>query len=244
MIRKKRGAVEWLEFELLADDPHIVHGVFLRHGGVSKAPFDSLNVGGDDAEAKQSNRNILCETLCIEKLISGKQTHGIHIMEVPSENSQLEESCDGLITDKKDLGLLIQHADCQAAIFYDPVKRLVANVHCGWRGSVQNIYARTVKKMGGRPENLLVCISPSLGPTAAEFKNYASELPATFFPFQVRANYFDFWAISRAQLEMAGVLPHHIQIAGMCTYSNAEDFFSYRRDKITGRNGTVVALIE
>jgi polyphenol oxidase len=246
MIRKKQGSIEWLEFELLADIPNLLHGVLLRHGGVSAIPFDSLNLGGgvgDAEEAIAANYSRVREIFPFEKLFSGRQTHGIHLLEVPLEDSQIEKSCDGLITSVPNIGLLIKQADCQAAIFYDPMRQLVANIHCGWRGSVQNIYAKTVAKMGGCPKNLLVCISPSLGPMAAEFKNYLKELPPAFFPFQRRPTYFDFWAISRMQLEEAGVLPHHIEIAEMCTYTNPADFFSYRRDRITGRQGTLVGFL-
>lgn len=247
MIRKKAGAVEWLEFELLSDIPTLVHGVFTRHGGISASPYSSLNLGGgsgDDPSTIARNRALMLDALNIKQMVSGYQTHGVEIFEVPTDNPQVNQSCDGLITSAANLGLLIKHADCQAAIFYDPTRRLIANVHCGWRGSVQNIYAKTVKRLGGRPENLLVCISPSLGPERAEFKNYATELPASFLSFQHKPTYFDFWQISRAQLEEAGVLPHHIQIAEICTYSNTADFFSYRREKITGRNASIVALID
>lgn len=246
MIRKKSGPVEWLEFELLSEFPHLVHGVFLRHGGVSAAPFNQLNIGGgtgDDPIAIAHNRSLMLDALKLKKIVSGKQTHGVQIVEVPSDDPQLEESCDGLITKSAQVGLLIKHADCQAAIFYDPIRRIIANVHCGWRGNVQNIYSKIVERLG-HPEDLLVCISPSLGPDFSEFKNYETEFPASFLPFQKKPTYFDLWEISRAQLEEAGVLAHHIQIANLCTHANSTDYFSYRREKITGRHGTVIALID
>jgi copper oxidase (laccase) domain-containing protein len=92
------------------------------------------------------------------------------------------------------------------------------------------------------PANLLVGIGPSLGPQRAEFINYRVELPSTFLPFQFKENYFDFWEISKMQLCDAGIRKEHIEISGICTYSEESDFFSHRRDKKTGRNGTVVAL--
>lgn len=245
MIRKKKDGIEWLEFELLADFPHLIHGVFLRVGGASDFPFDSLNLGdatGDHHVHVTHNRRRICEVFCLERLIFGKQTHGDVVLEVPADDHKLRISCDGLITKVPNIGLAIQHADCQAAIFYDPIEKIIANVHCGWRGSVQNIYAKTVSQLGSRPENLLVCISPSLGPTAAEFIHYQRELPPSFFSFQIRPTYFDFWTISRMQLQQAGVLPHHIEIANICTVSNPKEFFSYRREKKTGRNATVVGF--
>ena len=142
---------------------------------------------------------------------------------------------------------MIKHADCQAAIFYDPEHRAIANVHCGWRGNVQNIYRETVREMrrhfASRPENILVAISPSLGPEKAEFINFKKELPEAFLPYQVKPTYFDLWAISRMQLESEGILSHHIQIASICTYSHPEDYFSFRRDnRVTGNHGTVAVL--
>lgn len=245
MQRKKKGEVEWLEFDLLAEIPELVHGVFLRGGGVSGAPFHSLNAGGgsgDNPLNVDENRKIIQDTLGLPSLISGHQKHGVNIA-CPQDDLS---DCDGLLTEQPGIGLIIKHADCQAAIFYDPIHRAVANVHCGWRGNVQNIYAAAVKamqaKMGSRPEDLLVCISPSLGPDVSEFKNYKTELPESFWPFQIKPTYFNLWEISRHQLLECGILPHHIEIASLCTYAHKQDFFSYRRDKVTGRNATIVAI--
>ena len=142
---------------------------------------------------------------------------------------------------------MIKHADCQAAIFYDPVHKALANVHCGWRGNVKNIYRVAVQKMkftfGTNPKDLLVGISPSLGPDHSEFIHYQTEWPEEFWRFQVRPNYLDLWAIARDQLEQCGLLPHHIEVAGICTFANPQDFFSHRRDKITGRHATVAMLL-
>ena len=250
MKRKKKGEVEWLEFELFSEIPELVHGVFLRHGGISEGPFASLNVGGgtgDEPEKIVANRELIRQVMQLPALISGKQVHGVDIVTVPGQDRLLENSCDGLMTQKENLGLMIKHADCQAAIFYDPVNKVIANVHAGWRGSVQNIYAKTIETMqrqfGSRAQDLLVGISPSLGPLYAEFKNYRSELPECFWDYQVKPTYFDLWAISRMQLEEKGVLPYHIELASICTHSDSNNFFSYRRDKITGRHATVASLI-
>lgn len=248
MIRKSKGATEWLEFEQLSDIAHLSHAVFLRHGGYSNPPF-GLNMGGntgDDSENIARNRAHIAELFGIPKIISSFQKHGTNILTVPTADPLLEQNCDGICTQASGIGLLIKHADCQAALFYDPIKRAIANVHCGWRGNVQNIYGKTVdymqKTFGSRPENLLVCISPSLGPEASEFKNYLEELPQHFYSYQVKPTYFNLWAISQMQLEEAGILPAHIELANICTYTNGEDFFSYRREKITGRHGTIICL--
>ena len=219
MIHKKKGEIEWLEFEMLANEPGLIHGTFLRHGGVSEGPYGSLNVGGgtdDDQHNIVENRQRIQQVLNIGCIAGCYQVHGDGIQRVWEDNQQVGE-CDGLVTDKANIGLLIKHSDCQAAIFYDPVHKALANVHCGWRGNVKNIYRAAVQKMalvfGSNPRDLLVGISPSLGPDHSEFKNYKTEFPEEFWGFEVRPEYFDLWAIARHQLEQCGLLPHHIEIA-------------------------------
>lgn len=249
MIRRKKENIEWLEFEQLQKFPEVVHGVILRHGGVSTGPFDSLNIGGgtnDDPNAIQKNREIVANLFKLPNLFGSIQVHGNWIQTIHCIDKAISKECDGMMTQVRNLGLLIKHADCQAAIFYDPAKKVIGNIHCGWRGSVGNIYAKAVEKMktdfASNPADIRVCISPSLGPERAEFINYKTELPEEFYPFQMRPNHFDFWAISKMQLLASGILEKHIEIAYLCTYLEEKDFFSYRREKKTGRNGTIVAL--
>jgi len=97
-------------------------------------------------------------------------------------------------------------------------------------------------KYGSRVDNIHVCISPSLGPHDAEFLNYQNELPPSFWEYQIKPYYFDLWGISKDQLLQAGILEHHIQIAGISTLSNPEDYFSYRREKVSGRHGTFAVM--
>jgi len=197
---------------------------------------------GDDPLAVAENRKIACRTLNIDTLASLCQCHSNNVVEASPEESP---QADALITNKPKLGLLILHADCQAAIIYDPINHALANVHCGWRGNVQNIYAQTISQMigryGSRPEELLVGISPSLGPTASEFRHYRDEFPNCYWDFQTN-DYFNLWELSRYQLISVGVLPHHIEVAGICTYSNPDDYFSYRRAAKSGRHGTIAFL--
>lgn len=249
MLRREKNGIEWLEFELLQDFPDLVHGVFLRHGGVSQGHFSSLNMGentGDDGHHVQENRNRAYRALGVSQAVSLSQVHSDRVFHVTRESILWTREADALVTQLPGVALMIKHADCQAAIFYDPQHRALANVHAGWKGIVKNIYAHTLQKMaqvfGTWPQDLLVCISPSLGPLHSEFKNYREEFPESLWKFQERTNYFNLWEIARMQLQNCGVLPHHIEIASLCTYSHPESFFSYRRDKITGRNATLVGL--
>jgi YfiH family protein len=247
MIRRQQGALQWLEFELLSEIPNLAHGVLLRHGGCSQGPFASLNLSksvGDLPAHVDANRQFLLSTLSLPPLFSCRLVHGAEVTAVSSFSPP--PTCDAITTVDPTITLLNTHADCQVAIFYDPIHHALANVHCGWKGSVKNIYAATIQHMrftyGSLPTDLLVCISPSLGPQSAEFIHYKTELPETFWPFQIKPTYFDFWAISEWQLTQAGILLHHLQIAGLDIFTNPTDYFSYRRDKITGRHATFAWL--
>ena len=248
MIEKSENKVKWLEFELFANFPRLIHRVFLRHGGVSQGSLASLNIGikHDLSENVEENRRRIARQCRLEQMIFPIQIHSDLVKEihqVPIERPQ----CDGLITNLPRMGLSIAHADCQAAIFYDPVHHVLANVHCGWRGNVADIYKKTIERMQINyhtdPKDLHVCISPSLCPERAEFINYRTEFPESFWQFQYKPNYFDLWALSEWQLLEAGMLPNHIQIARISTWANPKDYYSYRRDKNTGSHATVAALL-
>jgi YfiH family protein len=247
MYRKSKDGVQWLEFEILSRIPTLVHGVFLRQAG--KADDFSLNMGShaaDQSERIQHNREKACAVLGIPEAVASRQIHSDRVIHMVRPYLDDLEEADGLMTQEAHLGLMIQHADCQAAIFYDPVHQAVANIHSGWRGQVKNIYAKTVMRMrqvfNSSPKELLVCISPSLGPLHAEFTNYQEDFPESFWAFQVAPGYFDLWAIAKMQLQNCGILPAHIEVASICTYATPEDFFSYRRDKSIGRNATIAAI--
>lgn len=249
MQLKEKSGLKWLEFDLLSDLPDLKHAVFLRQGGTSLGKFDSLNLSlsvGDSQENVEANLKKAADLLELPQIISSKQCHGKVINEIFPTTSFKNIQGDALTTSHPEIGLMINHADCQAAIIYDPIRRAIANVHAGWRGSAQNIYAETIEFMKATyrtdPKDLIIAISPSLGPQNAEFINYRQELPEFFWQFQIKPNYFDFWAISTWQLRQCGVLAHHIEIAQMCTYADHANCFSYRRENITGRHGTIVAL--
>ncbi|MGX9728353.1 MAG: peptidoglycan editing factor PgeF [Candidatus Electronema sp. VV] len=238
---------------LLADLPH---GMFTRNGGVSGPPFASLNLSygvGDSPENVAANRQRLKQQLGIKLLASAVQVHGDRVLAVEDVRQDVEyKGADALVTSQRGVGLLIQQADCQAVLLHDPVREVIGAAHNGWKGSVLNIIAATVRLMreryGCNPAELRAVISPSLGPCCAEFVNWRTELPASMHRHQIRENYFDFSAISREQLIEAGVQAAHIETAGICTVCN-QNFFSYRRAVReqgragrTGRCGSVIAL--
>lgn len=236
----------------LAALPGVAHGFFTRQGGISTGAYDSLNVSpavGDRPELVAENQRLIQQALGLEIMAGAAQVHGGQAAVITSvEQARTADipEVDILVTTVVGLGLLIKQADCQVVMLYDPVKRVVANVHCGWRGQVQNILGKAVSllqnRFGSRPQDLYAAVGPSLGPCCAEFRNFRQELPETLWGYQVRPTYFDLWRLSRDQLVAAGLPPEHVDLAGLCTRCGAADFFSYRRDKVTGRQGAVIAL--
>ena len=228
----------------------VLAAVTSRAGGVSAAPYDLLNLSfgvGDADENVRENRQRLKAALDVSVLASARQVHGDQVWVIDGPLAQDTELAgyDALVTDQAGIGLLIQQADCQAVLLHDPVRRVVANIHAGWRGSVAGIIGKTIRIMterfGTDPADLVAGISPSLGPCCAEFVNYHLELPQSLHGYQVASNRFDFWAISRDQLTEAEVLSSRIEIASICTKCSP-DYFSFRRERVTGRFGSVIML--
>ncbi len=253
MRQNEKDNIQWLEFDLLQGFP-LIHGCTMRHGGVSQGTYSSLNFGrppcAQERLCVEENTRKLQNLFKLPKPIRSQLVHGKTIERVDGQSlSGIDHQtlvADGLSTNDPNIALLMTHADCQTAIFFDPNQKAIANVHAGWRGSVQNIYQETIVHMqreyGSNPADLLVCISPSLGPKNAEFIHYKKELPEPFWDFQIKFKFFDFWEISRWQLLACGIKPSHIEIAQIDTYAEAKDFFSHRRDPLSGRQATFCAL--
>jgi YfiH family protein len=246
------GEPKYYSSPMLAALPGVIHGFFTRQGGVSTGAYASLNVSpavGDQRELVAANQRFMQQALGLEILASAAQVHGGQAAVITSPGQARFEDIpevDILVTTVVGLGLLIKHADCQAVMLYDPANRVVANVHCGWRGQVSNILGDTVallqNRFGSRPQDLYAAIGPSLGSCCAEFRNFRQEFPEPLWSYQVRPTYFDLWRLSRNQLIAAGLQPERLDLAGLCTRCGTGDFFSYRRDRVTGRLGAVIAL--
>ena len=256
MRRITENGISFYQFEHLAGCPEIRHGCFTRIGGTSPAPFDSLNVAagiGDASGNVRENRSRVCRCLGSRHLVFARQVHGTRVLAYargdrshPHPFPPATEDGDAMITDDSGRGLVIQTADCQAVLMADPVRNVVANVHCGWRGSIGNIVGRTVAVMaarfGCRPPDILAGIGPSLGPCCAEFVNYRQEIPEKLWPYMDAKNRFDFWTMSVDQLCDAGIRADAIESSGLCTRCRTDLFFSYRGNGVTGRLAAVIGL--
>jgi YfiH family protein len=251
-----KHGIRFFQFPKLAEFDHLEHGIFTRQNGHSKGPYCSLNIGqgvGDDTGSVQKNREMISRCFNAKQLVFARQRHSAQVFvfdrhhgNVNSKNANSVWPCDALITPLEQTLLVIQVADCQAVLMYEPACGVVANVHAGWRGSIKNIIGRTIEimksQLGCSPDRIIAGIGPSLGPCCAEFINYREEIPEKFWKFKNADHHFDFWAISRQQLINAGVADKNISLSHLCTKCRPDLFFSYRGEGVTGRFAAVIGI--
>ena len=252
MLLKEKNNILFFQFPNLAGFSEIWHGIFTRKCGYSKEPYKSLNISfevGDHPKIVEQNRNILYKCMDGKELVYAKQRHETQIIILAKKDKARNNAHlagDAMITDILSKYLVVQVADCQSLLLYDPARHVVANVHSGWRGSIKNIIGKTVremeKKFGCQPENIIAGIGPSLGPCCAEFVNYRKEIPDNLWKYKDNYNFFDFWALSCDQLLEAGLLIKNIHLSNICTKCNTDLFFSFRGEGTTGRFATVIGL--
>lgn len=256
MIERETEGIGFFQFPALSAFPRLRHGIFTRRGGCSQGPFESLNVGlavGDAPERVEKNRRIVSRIMGDAPLVFIRQVHGKTVLtydpmgpEAASPAAGANREADAVICATPGVNLVIQTADCQPILLFDPAGGAVANIHSGWRGSIDNIIGETVKEMeqrfGSRPRHLIAGIGPSLGPCCAQFIHYRREIPASHWHYRIQPHYFDFWAMSRDQLLGAGLRENHIEQSGLCTRCRTDLFFSYRAARETGRFASVIGL--
>lgn len=254
MIQNSKNNLPLLQFPSLIGFKNLNHGVFTRQNEDRAESGGWLNVSfgvGDDPGVVVSNREKISR--CLEtELVFSQQIHGTGVRVFARSDTQALKALskvrpgDAMVTDRSGIALVIQVADCQPVFLYDPVRQAVGNIHAGWRGSISNILARTVEVMdaefGCKPRNLMAAIGPSLGPCCAEFIHFRSEIPEHFWQYRQHENRFDFWQISRDQLVDAGVNIKNISVANLCTSCRTDLFFSYRKERKTGRFAAVIGL--
>jgi len=244
--------ISYLQFPNLSRHKDLFHAVYTRHGGVSSPPFQSLNTGfstGDHPEKVDQNLTVIKTLSKAGHLYTMHQVHGNNVIVLrPDDGHDLDRPLEGdaMMTNLKHAALMVRQADCQAVILFDPVKKVIANAHCGWRGNTKNILGTVVDRMksdfGCRASHVLAAIGPSLGPCCAEFVTHREIFPDYFRSFMVAPDYFNLWQISRYQLLQSGLRERNIEIAGICTRCRTDLFFSYRAEGTTGRFATLVMI--
>ncbi len=258
IVRIEHQGLVYYQFERLRAEPGLRHAFFTRLGGVSQAPFATLNVGasvGDDPQAVAENRRRAFAALGFAEaqVVSPCQVHSITIARVGrAQAGQSLEATDGLLTSDEDLALFLRFADCVPIMLYDRHRRAVALVHAGWRGTLQGIALTAVRAMqshfGSQPEDLWAGIGPAIGACCYEVSPELADQFGRRFGAGVvtrthgKRPHLDLPVANAIALAEAGVPA--IEHAGLCTACHVDEFFSHRREGgRTGRLGALVALV-
>lgn len=205
--------------------------------------FGSVSLsGGEDAARSSDRRASLSSLLGVNGFAEVHQVHGVRTVFEPDRQDPSQtpsEQADGMATSRPGLALMIKTADCQPILIAHESGRFVMAIHSGWRGNRQD-YPRTAVEQfcehyGLDPRELWAVRGPSLGPAASEFVNFSEEWGPEFLPWYdgVRRT-VDLWSLARHQLENAGLMPGRILGLDLCTFANAELFFSYRHFRRMG----------
>ena len=237
------------------------HGIFTRHGGVSRSQWNSLNVGasiGDDPEAVRENHRRMYRAAGVNprRAVSTWLVHSVAVKVIDTD-SKLEgrlEQADAIITNQPDTPLVMRFADCVPLLFYDPARPAIGLAHAGWRGTVKGMAAATVRALeaafGCRPEDVRALIGPAISrPNYPVGEEVAAQADAYFgADAGVVARdvadggaCLDLWRANRLDLERQGVC--QVEALDLCTYENTDEFYSHRGENgKTGRFGVVISL--
>ncbi|MCI0521061.1 MAG: peptidoglycan editing factor PgeF [Chloroflexi bacterium] len=241
----------------------VTNAIFTRRGGVSPAPWDSLNLGGlvgDDAERVRENRLRAFQAAGrrLETMYDVWQVHGTEVVcaDAPRALTTPHLKADAMLTDRAEVTLLMRFADCTPILLYDPYRKVAGMAHAGWQGTMRRTAAAAVEAMVARygcdAADLRAAIGPSIGAhhyevgeevVAQARQAFGGEAAGLLEAVEGRPGkaYFDLWAANRLVLEQCGI--RHIEIAGICTACHPEDWYSHRREKgNTGRFGALIGL--
>ena len=258
-VTHEQQSLVWLASPLLGG---VRHGFSTRRGGVSPAPWDTLNLGpgrGDAPENVEENYRRFFAALDMDSAypVLSRQVHrdDVRLCTAADAGKGLirdrDYDADALITAEKGLPLVVFSADCGTILLYDPVQEAIGAVHAGWRGVASGLAAKTVRRMqeafGTEPGDLLVATGPSIGACCFETDDDVPEamrraLGAAAEPYMVRRGekwHIDLKGINALWLRQAGV--QRIDVCPDCTGCHPERWWSHR--KMGDRRGAQAALI-
>lgn len=236
---------------------NVIARVTTRIGGVSQAPYNELNLAdhvGDSSELVTRNRKIVADMLSDDLQWQWlQQVHGNAVVKLEEPRDSL--IADGLITNRSGLVCCVLTADCLPVFIADVEGSEVAIVHAGWRGLVSGIIENAVGSMQTPPERLSVWLGPAIGPCHFEVGSEVREqfliasqggptkeqTAACFQPGVESTQYMaDLYALARIRIAALGV--SRVTGGTDCSYCNAQQYYSFRRDKNTGRNLSLIYL--
>ncbi|CAI1759176.1 purine nucleoside phosphorylase YfiH [Serratia proteamaculans] len=222
-----------------------------RHGGVSLAPYDSLNLGthvGDEERAVADNRQRLVEWASLPQMpVWLEQVHGTRVVRLDGR-TPTDLQADAVYSNVPGQVCAVMTADCLPVLFCSQAGDEVAAAHAGWRGLCNGVLEQTLAAFTAQPGCISAWLGPAIGPQQFEV---GPEVRAAFIAvdaaaaaaFTPQGDKFlaDIYLLARQRLQRAGI--HTIYGGDRCTVSEISHFFSYRRDGITGRLASLIWLI-
>jgi YfiH family protein len=224
-----------------------------RIGGVSKAPYASLNLGAhvnDDAIAVATNRQLLRQYLPSEP-VWVNQVDGIEVID--AAQSSCLQNADASFTTKSSVVCVTMTADCLPVLLCDKTGKVVAAIHAGWRGLCDGAMEAAINKMPARPSDILAWLGPAIGPSAFEVgddvrQQFMQQDSEAVQAFKTHGDKWlcNIYSIAKQRLNKLGVT--EVYGGGInedfCTYTDESRFFSFRRDNVTGRMASLIWLAD
>lgn len=256
VIYAEKEGIQYLQFRKLLEYSDIItHGYSL---GIDKnfrtARANKQKLPEQEAQKAIKDYENLGKGIDIKlnKMVKPNQAHTDkiqivekHILEnEPDFNLEIYDKTDGLITNKKDIALATTNADCILLLFFDPVNKVIANVHSGWRGTIQRISVKTVQKMVNKfnckPENIICCICPSIRKCHFEVENDVKEIfEKEFKDLKIEQNNDimekqkdkEKWNIDTVLINKILLKQEDIIDSGICSVCNSDLIHSYRVER-------------
>lgn len=261
VIHVKKDGKEYLQFRKLLEYSDIINHAYSL--GIDKN-YRTAKVNGEKLEQKDYNKALtnyknLCNSIDLNyiNIVRPNQNHTDKVKvadqkinkEEPDFNIENYNNTDGLITNKKELILATTNADCILLLFFDPIKKVIANTHSGWKGTLQRISVKTVEKMqnefGCNPEDIICCICPSIRKCHFEVDSDVKDMFEKEFEdlnisksvqimekkqSQEKWN-IDTVLINKIILKKKGLKPENIIDSGICSVCNSDLVHSFRVEK-------------
>lgn len=254
IVHIKKDGVEYIQFKRLLQYPEIQHCYTIKNGINFKT--------GEDGESLKENYKKICKPLELnnKNIVKPHQTHTDRVERV--DYVQEFDEVDGVITNKPNITLLTTSADCTSLLLFDPVKKVIGDVHSGWRGTLSKIGKKAVQKMideyGSNPKDIICCICPHIRKCHFEVEEDVANMFKREFEYTGRLNeiieegrkidriqkyHIDTTLINKIILEEIGLLKGNIIDSNNCTVCQKDLFHSYRVEKeLSGRNGAIISL--
>jgi polyphenol oxidase len=232
-----------------------------RDGGQSKKKFASLNMAyhvGDNRSDIYQNRMKLLEALRLDKSLrinACNQIHGTDILIIEDKETAFSsKNADGIITDKKNTPIMVMGADCNLIIFADIKKKVIGSIHAGWKGTLKKILIHALEifkaKYNSKEQDILIYFGPSIRGCCYEvtelfLKKFISKFGDGDYYVKGSHNEIrmDLAKLNKMQVLKYGIPLKNIIDSGKCTHCD-ENFFSYRRNKNTGRQAAIACIID